>query len=216
MRGLDYLPCLVDPDLWYKAEVRPDDGFEYYFYILCYADDTLVIHHDSLSILKIINSYFKLKPSSIGDPDIYLGAKVKKMTLTNGTWCWALRPSKYVQEDFRKCEQALRDTYGGTYKLPKNAPNPFLRRYKPETDMTTPLSPELSSYYQSLIGIMSCMVEIGRIYIATKVSLLRSRNAYPQKGHFKTVLHVMGYIKLMHYYRLSMDTNYPPINNNNF
>ena len=28
MRGLDYLSCLSDPDLWYKSEVRPDDGFE--------------------------------------------------------------------------------------------------------------------------------------------------------------------------------------------
>ena len=46
MRGLDYLPCLDDPNLWYKADVRPDDGFEYYYYILCYVDDILVIHHD--------------------------------------------------------------------------------------------------------------------------------------------------------------------------
>ena len=28
MRGLDYQPCLYDPDLWYKDEVQPDDGFE--------------------------------------------------------------------------------------------------------------------------------------------------------------------------------------------
>ena len=126
MGGLDYLTCLADTDLWYKAEVRPDDGFEYYSYILCYVDDILVIHHDSLSISKIIDSYFKLKPSYIGDPDIYLGAKVKKMSLTNGTWCWSLSPYKYVQEALRNCDQALRDTYGGTYKFPNNNPNPFL------------------------------------------------------------------------------------------
>ena len=114
MRGLGYLPFLADPDLWYKSEVRPDDGFEYYSYIICYIDDTLVIHHNSISILKRIDSYFKLKPSSIGDPDIYLGAKVKKMTLENGTWCWSLSPSKYVQEAVRNCEQALMDTNGGT------------------------------------------------------------------------------------------------------
>ena len=72
MRGLGYLPCLADTDLWYKAEVRPDDGFEYYSYIICYVDDILVIHHNSLSILKILDYYFKLKPSSTGDPGIYL------------------------------------------------------------------------------------------------------------------------------------------------
>ena len=114
MGGLDYLTCLADTDLWYKAEVRPDDGFEYYSYIICYVDNILVIHHNSLSILKILDSYFKLKPSSTGDPGIYLGAKVRKMTLANGTWCWSLSSSKYVQEAVLNCEQALRDTYGGT------------------------------------------------------------------------------------------------------
>ena len=58
MKGLGYTPCLADPELWYKATVRPDDGFEYYSYILFYVDDILLIHHDSLSILKIIDSYF--------------------------------------------------------------------------------------------------------------------------------------------------------------
>ena len=90
MRGLGYEPCMYDTDLWYKAEARPDDGHEYYFYILCYVDDILVIHHDSLDILKRIDSYFKIKPNSIGDPDMYLVTKIKKMTLENRTWCWYL------------------------------------------------------------------------------------------------------------------------------
>ena len=50
--------------------------------------------------------------------------------------------------------------------------------YKPETDLTPPLSPELASYYQSLIGVMRWMVHIGIIDIATEVSLLISHNAY--------------------------------------
>ena len=28
---LDYIPCLADPDLWYKVELQPDGGFEYYY-----------------------------------------------------------------------------------------------------------------------------------------------------------------------------------------
>ena len=153
MIGLGYTSCLADPDLWYKAEVRPDDSFEYYSYILCYVDDILVIHHDSLSVLKRIDSYFTLKSSSVDDPDIYLGAKVTKMNLSNGTWCWTLSPSKYVQEAVKNCEQALKDL-DGNYKLPKHAPNPFPMGYKPELDISTPLEPELASYYQSLIGVM--------------------------------------------------------------
>ena len=88
--------------------------------------------------------------------------------------------------------------------------------YKPETDLTTPLIPEIESYYQSLIGVMRWMVDIGRIDIATEVSLLSSHNAYSREGHFEIVLHVMGYLKLKHNSRLDMDPNYPPINNDNF
>ena len=37
-----------------------DDGFEYYSYILWYVDVILVIHNDSMSVLKKIDKYFKL------------------------------------------------------------------------------------------------------------------------------------------------------------
>ena len=81
-----------------KPEVRPDDHYEYYSYILCDVDDIMVVHHDAMSILERIDKYFTLKPTSIGDPDIYLGAKLRKMNLPNGVWCWIMSPSKYVQE----------------------------------------------------------------------------------------------------------------------
>lgn len=45
MRHLGYQLCRADGNLWYKAEKRPDDGFEYYSYILLYVDDCLCIHH---------------------------------------------------------------------------------------------------------------------------------------------------------------------------
>ena len=59
-----------------KPEIDPD-GDKYYSYILCYVDDVLVLHHDTMTTLMKIEKYFKLKLSSIGDPDIYLSAKLK-------------------------------------------------------------------------------------------------------------------------------------------
>ena len=64
--------------------------------------------------------------------------------------------------------------------------------YKPEMDLTTPLEPELASYYQSLIGVMRWMVEIVQIDILPEVSTMSSHHAYPHEGHFETVLHIMG------------------------
>ena len=62
MQQMGYTSCKANPDLWMKAELRPDDNFRYYSYILCYVDDILVVHHDAMSILSQINSYLPLKP----------------------------------------------------------------------------------------------------------------------------------------------------------
>jgi hypothetical protein len=55
MRQLGYILCKADPDLWYKAETRPDNNFDYFSYILCYVTDILCIHHNALSILDQID-----------------------------------------------------------------------------------------------------------------------------------------------------------------
>ena len=86
MKHLGFKPCLADPDLWMKPEVRPDDGVEYYAHVLLYVDDVLVVHYDGESVLKRLDKYFKLKEGSVGDPDVYLGAKLKRMRLENGVW----------------------------------------------------------------------------------------------------------------------------------
>jgi hypothetical protein len=96
MRQMGYTSCKADPDLWLKAVTRSEDNVHYYAYILCYVDDILCIHHDPMSVLKEIYGYLPLKPSSVGDSDIYLGAKLKETQLPNGVMAWGLSPSKYV------------------------------------------------------------------------------------------------------------------------
>ena len=78
------------------------------------------------------------------------------------------------------------------------APNPFVGGYQPETDTTDPLDPDQASYYQTMIGVMRWMVEIGRIDIATECSLLSSHLEYAREGHNECALHMMGYLKWKH------------------
>ena len=66
--------------------VRPDDGFNDYAYVLVYVGNVMVIHHDAESVLRRIDKYFKIKPSSIGDPGISLGEELNKTRLENGVW----------------------------------------------------------------------------------------------------------------------------------
>ena len=96
MNHLGFKPCLADPDLWMMAMVHPSDGSKYYAYVLVYIDDVMVIHHDAEAVLLRLDKYFKMKPGSIGDPNVYLGATIKKMRLANGMEAWASSRSKYV------------------------------------------------------------------------------------------------------------------------
>ena len=101
-----------------KPEIEPDED-KYYSYNLCYVDNVLLVHHDAMTTLMNIDKYFKLKPSSSGDPDIYLGAKLKYTRAANGVWCWTLSPSKYIQEACKNCETFLKNNFYGKYYLPK-------------------------------------------------------------------------------------------------
>ena len=58
----------------------------------------MVVHHYAESVIIRVDNNFKLKPSSIGDPNIYLGAKLKTMRIENELWAWAKTPAIYVKE----------------------------------------------------------------------------------------------------------------------
>jgi hypothetical protein len=216
MRQMGYTSCKADPDLWFKAVTRPDDSVLYYAYILCYVDDILCIHHDALSVLTEIDKYMPLKPTSVGDPDIYLGAKLKETQLPNGIYAWGMSPSKYVNQAVKNCQTYLTEKLNDRYKIPTRADNPFPTTYCPDTDTTEPLDPECSSFYQHLIGVLRWMVELGRVDIATEVSMLSSYLAYPREGHLEAAIHLMGYLRLKHNTRLVFDPTYPDINLDSF
>jgi hypothetical protein len=59
---------------------------------------------DAMSALNELDYYFEMKPGSIGDPDIYLGGKLRKVALPNGVEAWGISPSKYVQEAVKNAE----------------------------------------------------------------------------------------------------------------
>ena len=83
MGTMCYTPCLADPDVWMKLMKRESNNFKYYTYILLWVDDCLVIHHSALNELYKLDKNFKTKEGLIGDPDIYLGAKLRKFTQEN-------------------------------------------------------------------------------------------------------------------------------------
>ena len=55
---------------------------------------------------------------------------------------------------------------------PKKAATLFVRDYQPKVDMTKELNADKKHYYQSQIGILRWMVELGRVDIITDISML--------------------------------------------
>ena len=180
MEHLGYTSCLADPDLWMRKAVSAKEH-HYYEYLLLYVDDCLCVSEHPREALMEINEYFLMKPSYIGPPKIYLGAKIGKVQLPNGVEAYAVSTSQYAQEAVRNVESHL-ETQG--LKLRKAVSAPITKDYRPELDTSPELDPEEGTYYQYLIGVLRWMVEMGRVDICCEVSMLSSFVAMPREGHF--------------------------------
>ena len=132
------------------------------------------------------------------------------MKMNNGVTRWAISPSKYVNEAVNNCEKWIWENMPGDKHSSRDT-NPFPTDYDPDLDRTNELDEEQATYYQSQIGILHWMVELGRIDIATEVSLLASHAALPRKGYLQTVFHIYAYLKKRHSSRLALDPSYPEI-----
>eukprot|EP00957_Ditylum_brightwellii_P060610 4601643-Ditylum_brightwellii.AAC.1 len=63
------------------------------------------------------------------------------------------------------------------------AETPMRVSYRPELDVTPALSPINSAYYQSLIGTLRWMVNLGRFDICLEVSMMSPHLAMLREGH---------------------------------
>ena len=98
--------------------VRPEGGFEYY-YVIIYMGDVMVIHNEAESVIWRLDKYFQLEPSSIGEPAIYLEAKLKNMQFEKGVWAWANSPSRYIKELVANVENYLEELADAHWQFPK-------------------------------------------------------------------------------------------------
>jgi Reverse transcriptase (RNA-dependent DNA polymerase). len=177
MEHLGYESCLADHDVWMRKSMK-DDGTQYWEYMLLYTDDCLVVSHLPRSALDDLGKYFTLKPGSIGPPKIYLGGKVSEMELPNGSKAWAFSASQYVQEAVKNLERELELK---NMKLSVKATAPISSGYRPELDVSPELDSDDAAHYQSLIGILRWIVELGRIDICCEVSMMSSHLALPRR-----------------------------------
>jgi hypothetical protein len=171
LRGMDFIPSYADPDVWYKAATK-EDGFKYYQYILVYVDNILIIAHKPMPIMATIQKAYRLKDET--------------------RQVWSMNCIQYLREAIKNVESELAKS---NYVLRGKPNTPMQTGYRPELDVSPILGSEQANYYQSLIGVLSWAVELGRIDIYIDVALLSSYLAQPRVGHLEQVFHIFSYLK---------------------
>ena len=212
---LGFEPCIgADDNVYIKAE-KDNDGNEYYSYLIVYVDDVLLIHKDPDKYMNLINRDFRLKdpPES---PTMYLGADICKFVIPGDdhqTQCWAMSADSHVKKALQVVEQRLKDDNVIFKTSNKVAEHPFSSQsYRPELDVTKECNDEEVQFYQSLVGIMRWLCEIGRIDILTETSLLSTYLASPRVGHLHQAIHVFKYLKDHKRSKCVFDPTYVDIN----
>jgi hypothetical protein len=193
LRDIGFVSTIADPNVW----IRPaacKDRYKYYAMLLVYVDKILAISHELKVLIDTIGEYYKVKPRSDKEPDIYLGANVEKVQMPDGREVWATSPHDYIKNAIKTVEGSLAEEREG-YVLKNKAKNPFPMNYQPKLDVLNELGPELSSCYSQLIGIAQWAIELGRIDIHHEVSLLSQYQANPRVGHSEALYHVFVYMK---------------------
>ena len=179
MEEMGFGSCKADPDVWFRPAIHAD-VLEYYQYVLLYTDGILAIMEKSEKFLcKELGTRFTLKEKTIGPPLQYLGNKVSQVTLRNGVTCWSFSLSKYIQNTVNNVENYLLKQ---EEKLPCTK-SIWLGNHCPKIDVSSVLSPALASYYQSLIGILRWIVELGRANAMMETSAMVSMMEMLKQGH---------------------------------
>jgi hypothetical protein len=111
--------CKADPDVWLQENTDHMGAKFYDKYVLIYTDGILAIGKDPTrrEILRGgLNKYFTLKEDSIGEPDIYLGAKLHKVVAPNGQKVWTPMSTTYRPAELVDISPELSVEIGNRYQ----------------------------------------------------------------------------------------------------
>ena len=106
LRDLGYVSSKADPGVWLKAETKTD-GTECYAYARVYVDDVLHLHHDPDTFVNRLAEVYRLKDSSVGETNRYIGANIEKVQLDDGSVAWSMKSGEYVTNSIQNLEDTL-------------------------------------------------------------------------------------------------------------
>jgi hypothetical protein len=126
-----------------------------------------------------------------------------------------VKSSKYIQAAVSNVKK-YHTQHFPSRRWDKRTSGPFPLNYVPELDTTPTLDDQQSAFYQSQIGVLRWIVELGRVDIITEVSELSSFLTMPREGHLDAVSHLFNYLDKRHNARIVFDPTYPVIDQSSF
>ena len=130
---------------------------------------------------------------------MYLGADISKYDVKLGpttATCWAMSSDSHIKKALEVVKKKMSEC--GVVFRPSNktTEHPFSSQsYRPELDTSEECNEEQVEFYQSMIGLLRWLCEIGRVDILTETSLLSTYLSNPRVGHLHQALHIFRYLK---------------------
>ena len=180
LREMGFFPSKAEPDIW----MREKDGL--YEYIGVYVDDLLMITMDPMAIITVLQNDYNFKLKGSGPISFHLGCDFYRDE--DGNLCYA--PKRYIE----KMLENYRRIFG---QNPRKASSPLVKGDHPELDSSELLDEEWTKIYQSLIGALQWVIQIGRWDVSTGVMTLSRFRACPRQGHLDRVKRIHGYLLKM-------------------
>ena len=102
-----------------------------------YVYDVLHLHHDPDTFVNRLAEVYRLKDSSVGEPNRYLRDEIEKVHMDDSSVSWSMTSREYVTNAIRNLEDTL--ACDGTQPLKilgkKSGGRPFPSNYRPELDV---------------------------------------------------------------------------------
>jgi hypothetical protein len=154
----------------------------------------------------------------VKEPDSNLGAQVSKFYIDGADDPekprWAMSSEKYVKQAAADVETELEKVDQGL--LTRVTTPVSSQSYRPELDQSRELDAKRGQYYQSLIGVLRWICELGHIDILVAVSMLSRYVVSPREGHLQQLFHIFAYLKHHKRSKMVFDDSEPVFNENSF
>jgi Reverse transcriptase (RNA-dependent DNA polymerase) len=180
LRQMGFEPSKADRDIWMR---RVGDLYEY---IVVYVDDLAIASKTPADIVKELETRYGFLLKGTGPTTFHLGTDYFRDA--NGIMCMA--PKKYIDK--------MIDTYVRLYgSKPKLYSSPLEAGDHPEIDTSKELDIDGIKKFQSMIGALQWVIQIGRFDVTTAVMTLSSFRANPRQGHLDRCKRIYGYLYKM-------------------